>query len=63
MTVLERRPNDHIRLEIYPISLEYGSTSRVKPNACSLAIYLAFSLPPKDSEYLLIPLQLDTKSQ
>ena len=35
--------------KILLLSLEYGSSSRVKSTASSLAIYLAFSLLPKDS--------------
>ena len=49
MAVLEWKPTGYICLEFPPLSLEYGSSSTVKPTASSLAMCLAFSLLPKHS--------------
>ena len=49
MTVLERTPNGHIRLEISPALLGVWVNFRVKPTAYSLVMYLAFSVLPTDS--------------
>ena len=65
MTVLEGGQMVIFVSKFIPLSLEYGSTSRGKPTAYSLAMYmyLAFSLFLKDSKYWLIRLQFNTNSK